>query len=198
MSDLSIVFESKRARTASGTARIKRSATAAAPALRASNGQADGDVHAVVDGATVVLQVTVRDGASQVLEQSAPEAPCRYVHGTGTLLAALERALQGHNAGDVVRVVLAPEDAHGVRQDLPPFRVPLKRLPDVAQLKVGTLLEVLDPILGLRTAVWVECLDADCALLRREHPLAGCTLDFELRILTIEAAQAAAAKHGEG
>lgn len=174
MSQSSIVFESKLARTRSTAKRARRARAATSSGV------------CVAAGLIVVLAIQVRDEQAQVIERSTPDAPCRYVHGAGTLLAGLERVLEGRRVGETVRVVLPAAEAHGVRQDLPPFRVARQRLPQTAELRVGMALEVLDPLLGLLTNVWIESLDAEHATLSREHPLAGQSLDFELTVLALE------------
>lgn len=175
MSEGSILVEAKRPRARRAALR------AAVPAIEPAR---------VRRGDMLVLRIVLRDEAGRVLEESALDAPVRCVHGDGELLSGLERALEGCAVGAVLRVVLAPEDAHGVAQELPLLRVPRAKLPPEVELRVGAAFEVLDPIVGLRSNVWVHSLEEAHVLLQREHPLAGCSLDCEVEILALEGARA--------
>jgi FKBP-type peptidyl-prolyl cis-trans isomerase SlyD len=173
MSEGSILVEAKRPRARRAALR------AAVPAIETAR---------IRRGVTLVLRIVLRDEAGRVLEASAHDAPVRCVQGAGDLLGGLERALEGRAVGEVLRVVLAPEDAHGVARELPLLRVPRAKLPPEIELRVGAAFEVLDPIVGLRSNVWLHSLEETHALLQREHPLAGRTLDCEIEILAVEGA----------
>jgi FKBP-type peptidyl-prolyl cis-trans isomerase SlyD len=178
MSEASIVAEAKRAR-APRAALPSRAREAAPPSARR------GGV-AVARGAAIAFEIVLRDESGAILDRSAPGAPFRCVLGEDELLAGLERALLGARAGETLRVRLAPEDAHGARQDLPLLRVPLARLPGGPALRIGAALEVLDPIVGVRSCVWLHSIDGEYALVQREHPLAGRALEVELTLLSVE------------
>ncbi|MBL8901083.1 MAG: FKBP-type peptidyl-prolyl cis-trans isomerase, partial [Planctomycetes bacterium] len=151
MSEASIVAEAKRVRAP--RAALRSRAREVSSTLRSGP--------AVVRGAAVRFEIALRDETGAILESSAPGVPFRCVLGEDVLLAGIERALLGARAGDTLRVHLAPEDAHGVRQDLPLLRVPLARLPGGTSLRIGAALEVLDPIVGVRSCVWLHSIDGE-------------------------------------
>ena len=118
----------------------------------------------------------------------AGEKPLVYLHGGyGGLLDALERALEGRSAGEVVRVHLEPEQAFG-EYDPALLRVePRSRYGD--GLSVGMQVEdAFDD--GEPQLYTVTDLAEDKVVLDANHPLAGMALNFSCRVLAVRAASA--------
>ena len=51
-----------------------------------------------------------------------------YLHGRGGIFEEIEKALEGKQTGDVVVVTLQPDQAYGLRKEMPPQRIPIKHL----------------------------------------------------------------------
>jgi FKBP-type peptidyl-prolyl cis-trans isomerase SlyD len=128
----------------------------------------------------VSVQVEVFDAQGALLD--APKDPLTYLHGGyGGLLEALERALEGRQAGEEVRLQLEPEQAFG-EYDSELLRVePASRYGD--GLQVG--MEVEEDS-NLYT---VTDLAGGKVVLDANHPLAGMALRFSLKIVSVRKAE---------
>ena len=76
----------------------------------------------------VSFHYRLSETGGELLETSYESDPTLYLHGHSGLLAALETALEGKQAGDKVTVNLTPEQGYGVRQENATQRIPIKHL----------------------------------------------------------------------
>ena len=130
------------------------------------------------------LKIEMYDAQGALLD--APPEAYTYLHaGHGELLPALEDALEGHVAGDEVRLQLEPEQAFG-DYDAALLRVePIERYGD--GLKVG--MEVEEPDAAGESRIYtVTEIGAGKAVLDGNHPLAGMALRFSCVILSVRQA----------
>src|SRR5215467_14133346 len=88
---------------------------------------------------TVHYHLTKADG--QVIESSRGRDPLTYLHGAGTLLASLERALTGVDVGATTTVELAPTEAYGEHDATKIETLPRDAFARVPNLAVGMRLE---------------------------------------------------------
>jgi len=141
----------------------------------------------------VVFDYTIRNAGGDVLETTAGDDPLAILHGHQNVLAALDRALAGHVAGDVVSVTLEPADAYGDRRDGLTQRVSKKYLPK-GRLQPGMTVR-LNTERGPRTVTIVKVgnkmVDVDL-----NHPYAGQTLGFELLVREVREASREEIAHG--
>ena len=70
----------------------------------------------ITKDSVVQLHYRVSD-ASGLIEDSAKGEPMLYLHGHQNMLPAIEQALEGKSAGDVLSLVVEPKDAYGERDD---------------------------------------------------------------------------------
>lgn len=134
----------------------------------------------IESGKAVSLDYTVSLPDGTVVHSNADGYPIKYRQGDGKLLPALEAMLVGMAAGDEKSVTLPPEDTYPVNQDA--FReVPLDQVPEDAR-RVGA---VFRPE-GFLGSIRVAGINEGMALLDFNHPLAGKTLRFDIKILAVE------------
>ena len=136
-------------------------------------------------GATVKIEYTLTDEKGKVLDTSKGKEPLTYIDGEGQIIPGLEKALRGLHAGDQKRVVVPPEEAYGPVKPL--IEVPKERIPPQAQ-RVGYSLMVRNgnspPI-----PVKVKEIKGKTIVLDANHPLAGMSLTFEVKVVGVEPAQ---------
>jgi len=142
----------------------------------------------------VSIHYTLRDDAGEIIDASAQGAPLTYLHGHGNLIPGLERELTGKNAGDRLRVQIAPRDGYGEYDSGLVQRVPRRSLQGVPNVKLGIRLQT-QGARGAR-AVTVTQLVGDIVTLDGNHPLAGKNLDFEVEVAAVRAATAEELSHG--
>lgn len=141
----------------------------------------------------VTIGYTLKDDAGEVIDTSEGREPLTYLHGVGNIVPGLEKALDGKQAGDAVKVTVSPEDGYGVRDESQIRNIPVRKLPD-GKAKVGTRYRVqteAGPVAALVTAV-----RGDFATIDANHPLAGKTLHFEVNVVEVRDATEEEITHG--
>ncbi len=141
----------------------------------------------------VSIEYVLKDDAGEELDSSSGRDPLTYLHGVGNLVPGLERALEGKGKGDGVDVTLPPADAYGDRDEKLVRNLPLRKIADKkpqvgqryrAQLEDG------------QAIVLVTGLRGDYATIDANHPLAGMTLHFQVKVVEIREATADEITHG--
>jgi FKBP-type peptidyl-prolyl cis-trans isomerase SlyD len=138
----------------------------------------------VKNGSTVSLEYTLSDDKGKVIESNRGKTPMVYVQGQGQIIPGLEKALEGMALGTQKNVRVKPEEGYGP-VDPNAFReVPKENLPPDA-LKVGTEL-VARNAQGQSFPVRVHEIKEKTAVIDLNHPMAGKTLLFDVKILDIK------------
>lgn len=145
---------------------------------------AKGEAKLVVsNGKHVSLEYTLKLDDKSVLESNVGREPMTYTHGAHEIVPGLEKALEGMAIGDKKRVEVKPADGYG---DIDPKafqEVKKSQIPENAW-KVGTQLEAKSPD-GESMFPRVAEVKRDTVVLDFNHPLAGKTLFFDVKILDI-------------
>jgi FKBP-type peptidyl-prolyl cis-trans isomerase SlyD len=133
----------------------------------------------------VTLQYKVADAKTQLLIETSRE-PIVYLHGGyENTLPKIEEALDGQEAGFSTTLTLAPEDAFGVRDESLARTIPKSEFPP--GVKVGGQLEGTTDD-GQPHVFHVMKIKGDKVLLDGNHPLAGKTLKFTLKVTGVRKA----------
>ena len=138
----------------------------------------------VDNGKTVSIEYTLTLDDGQTVDTNVGGKPFVYEQGKAQILPALEQALQGLAVDARKSVTLSPEEGYGVvdRKAFQP--VPLEQLPTDAR-KVGEQLVIQGPDQQTFPAR-VHQIQDNIAVLDLNHPLAGQTLHFDIRILNVK------------
>jgi len=139
----------------------------------------------IENGRTVSFDYTLTVNGEVVESSDRGGKPLTYVHGSGSLIPGLESQLLGMEEGDEKTITVAAEDAYGVIDPKAFQEVGKERLPQDPPLEVGTQLQA-KTVDGRVTIVTVSEVKGDTVILNFNHPLAGKTLQFEVKILTIQ------------
>jgi FKBP-type peptidyl-prolyl cis-trans isomerase SlyD len=133
----------------------------------------------------VTIHYTLTDAKGVVLDSSAGEEPLSFVHGAGTMIPGLEKALLGKSPGESMKISVAPADGYGVRDEELVQKVPRKNFP-VEDVEVGMHFQTRSPN-GPRI-ITVLATDDENITVDANHPLAGATLNFDVQVLEVRAA----------
>jgi FKBP-type peptidyl-prolyl cis-trans isomerase SlyD len=148
----------------------------------------------VANHRVVAFFYELRDEDGNQLESNFGEQTTLYLHGARNIIPGLEKAMLGHEEGDEFEVTLAPEDAYGLRKDNQQQRIPAKYLKHEGKLQPGKIVR-FNTDQGQRTATVVKVgkfsVDVDA-----NHPLAGKSLTFKIKIDSIREATAEEREHG--
>ncbi len=133
----------------------------------------------------VTLAVKMADMTGKILEETGPEG-ITYLHGHGDIFPKIEAALEGRFPGEGFTIALEPEDAFG-EYDADAIRmVPLERLGDPESVVPGLQFDEV-PGEGPDGRIWrITDVAEGVAILEANHPLAGCGLQFEVKVMSVE------------
>jgi FKBP-type peptidyl-prolyl cis-trans isomerase 2 len=137
-----------------------------------------------VPGAVVHVQYTMWSARGEVLESNEGRPPLVFTLGNREVIAGLERALLGMKVGERRRVTIPPEDAYGPVDESAVTEVPKTRVPAEARV-VGARLPARTRS-GRDVTVRVREVRDETVVLDLNHPLAGQTLVFEIRLVLVE------------
>ncbi len=135
-------------------------------------------------GAVVHLEFTLRDESGALLDDNRGRSPLVFTYGKGEVIPGLERALAGMKVGETKRITVPPEDAYGPVDPAAITEVPKERVPAEA-LVVGARLSGQTRS-GREVPVRVREIRDGMVVLDMNHPLAGKTLVFEVRVILVE------------
>jgi FKBP-type peptidyl-prolyl cis-trans isomerase SlyD len=140
----------------------------------------------------VTLSFRATDAQGKVLEDG--KEPRAYLHGGyGNTLVGIEKALEGQEKGFETTLTLAPADAFGERDEDLVTSMPKSEFPP--GVKVGGQLQGHDEK-GNQQVFTVTKIKGPTVLLDGNHPMAGQTLKFTLKVLDVQAASAEEVSHG--
>lgn len=149
----------------------------------------------IAENAVVSIDYTLRNDEGEILDSSEGAQPLAYLHGAANIIAGLEQALLGKQAGDEIKVSVEPEDAYGE------FSVEL-----VATLERSMFEGVDEPLPGMQfhasapdggmQVVTIRDVDGDQVTVDGNHPLAGQRLHFEVKVVGVREATKEELEHG--
>ncbi|MFP1754022.1 peptidylprolyl isomerase [Lonsdalea quercina] len=141
---------------------------------------------------SLAYQVRTEDGV--LVDESPVSAPLDYLHGRGSLISGLEKALDGRAAGERFDIKVGPNEAYGNYDENLVQRVPKDVFMGVDELQVGMrFLAETDqgPVPVEITEVQDEHVVVD-----GNHMLAGQNLSFNVEVVAIREATAEELEHG--
>jgi FKBP-type peptidyl-prolyl cis-trans isomerase SlyD len=143
----------------------------------------------VQEGMIVSLQYTLTGEDGKVIESNKGKAPLKYIHGKQEMIPGLERALTGMKIGAEKHVIVKPEDGYGLVDFNKLKEIPKDQVPPNG-MKVGAELAVKDNQGRLRMFK-VHEIRENTVVLDMNHPMAGKTLIFDVKIIDIQPNSAA-------
>lgn len=132
----------------------------------------------------VTLEYVLKDAAGEVLEETEADDPFTYLHGRGQLVPGLEKRLEGMTPGQSADVVVPPDEGHGMPDPEGRFPVPRDAFPPDQELNEGDLL-LGETEEGDAVPVRVVKVMGDQVLVDANHPLAGQTLHYSVKIIEV-------------
>jgi FKBP-type peptidyl-prolyl cis-trans isomerase SlyD len=134
-------------------------------------------------GSVVSFEYTVSDENGEVLESNKGKDPVTYTHGRHEIIPGLEKGLSGMEVNEEKSIRVQPKEAYGPVDPEAFKEVPKTDIP-AAGLKVGTALGARGPK-GEDLVIHVRDIKEETVILDFNHPLAGKTLNFDVKVLDI-------------
>lgn len=142
----------------------------------------------------VQIHYTLTNDAGDIIDSSEGRDPLNYLHGHRNIISGLESALEGKQTGDKFDVVIAPEDAYGVRDESLTQTVTRSQFNDPSEIREGASFQVQAE--GQVHIATITAIDGDDITLDLNHPLADETLHFAVEVMSIREASAEEIEHG--
>ena len=141
----------------------------------------------------ITYKVKLEDG--EVVDESEPGDPLFYLHGAENIVPGLENALTGMGLNESKTVKVTPEEGYGEYDEDATEEVERSMFPSEMELEPGLMLTLEDNQGNLMDAVVTDVAD-ELVTLDFNHPLAGETLFFEVKIVEIRDATQEELEHG--
>ncbi|HEY5543040.1 MAG TPA: peptidylprolyl isomerase [Candidatus Binatia bacterium] len=138
----------------------------------------------VRNGSVVSFEYTLSDENGEVLQSNKGKEPVTYTHGQHEIIPGLEKGLSEMEINEEKSIRVKPEEAYG-QVDPQGFKeVPKSDIP-TTELEVGTPLNARGPQ-GEELLIHVSEVKDETVVLDFNHPLAGKTLNFDVKVVDIE------------
>jgi FKBP-type peptidyl-prolyl cis-trans isomerase SlyD len=134
-------------------------------------------------GKQVSMEYTLKTDDDTVMASNVGTKPYTYVQGAHQVVPGVEQALQGMKTGDEKAFAVSPEDGFGQRSEKA-FQEVDKRIVPEESRRVDAQLQGQDEQGGIVSAR-VAVVKDDTVILDLNHPLAGETLHFEVKVLDV-------------
>jgi FKBP-type peptidyl-prolyl cis-trans isomerase SlyD len=142
----------------------------------------------------VTIDYTLTDDRGEVLDTSVGQEPLSFIQGTGSIIPGLENALEGKSAGDALKVTVSPAEAYGERDEELVMAVPRDRFPTDREINVGMKFSAQSA--GGAQTFTVVGVNERSITVDANHPLAGVTLSFDVKVIAVRDATADELEHG--
>jgi FKBP-type peptidyl-prolyl cis-trans isomerase SlyD len=146
------------------------------------------NANVVKDGSVVSLEYTLSGEDGKTIESNKGKEPLRYTHGGQQIVPGLEKNLTGMKTGEEKRVKVKPEEGYGLVDPKGFQEFPKDKIPSEG-LKVGAVLMARGPQ-GQQVPVRVHEIKEKTVVLDLNHPMAGKTLVFDIKVLDVQPASA--------
>lgn len=134
-----------------------------------------------------VIDYELFDEGGELIESSSGETPFTFSFGAGDVIPGLEKELEGMEPGQSKKIVVAPEEAYGMKDPNLVQQVPRANFPDGFPLETGvSYLAKTDT--GATVNFQVLGFDDQNVEIDLNHPLAGMTLHFAVEIREVRGA----------
>jgi FKBP-type peptidyl-prolyl cis-trans isomerase SlyD len=146
-----------------------------------------GEKMKIVDDSYVAMEYELRLDDDNVIDSSDGHGPLGFIQGRGQIIPGLEQALYGMGAGEEKQVVVAPANGYGeFNADL--FEtLPRNAFDPSVELEEGMGFRMRTED-GQVVIAYVDSVSDDEVVVNLNHPLAGETLHFDVKIVEVREA----------
>jgi FKBP-type peptidyl-prolyl cis-trans isomerase SlyD len=149
----------------------------------------------IAKDSVVSLDYRLHLGDGEIIEHSEPGDPLVYLHGYEEIVPGLEKVLEGKTVGFTDKVKVSPEEGYGEIDPDGVEEVPRSDFPADLELEVGGVVTATDEE-DEEVEFLIKEIKGDKVVVDFNHPLAGKTLHFEVKVLEVRPATAEELEHG--
>ncbi|PIP88605.1 MAG: peptidylprolyl isomerase [Bdellovibrionales bacterium CG12_big_fil_rev_8_21_14_0_65_38_15] len=148
----------------------------------------------IAKNVVVTMNYTLKDDKGTVIDSSSENGPLSFIQGIGNIITGLEAKMEGKEKGDKFNCTISPVDGYGEADPNLIQKVERSQFGEGDTLEVGMMFEVGND--EQTFIARVISLDDQNVTLDANHPMAGQTLNFDIEILNVRAAEANELAHG--
>jgi FKBP-type peptidyl-prolyl cis-trans isomerase 2 len=142
-----------------------------------------GGVMGIEKGKKISFEYTLTvDG--EVVDTSEGQQPLEYTHGDDSILPGLTSRMEGMEVGEERKIEVPAEEGYGMVNPEAFQETPKEQLPPDVEPKVGTILQAQRQD-GSAFPVKITEVKESTVVIDCNHPLAGKTLTFDIKIVSI-------------
>jgi FKBP-type peptidyl-prolyl cis-trans isomerase SlyD len=150
----------------------------------------------VADDVVVTMEYLLKLDDGEEIDSSDGGDPFEFLQGHGQIIPGLEKELYGMQVGEEKKVTVAPSEGYGELDPEDVDTVSREIFPADMDLFVGQSLRLRDADSGQVLQASVTELAEDKVVLDFNHPLAGETLIFDVKITGLRPATSEELAHG--
>ncbi len=150
----------------------------------------------VADDLVVRLDYTLTLSDGEIYDSSEDSGPLEYLQGHGQLIPGLEQALYDMAVDEEKDVVVTPDVGYGEYDPDAVQELPLDMFPPNMELEKGMSIDLYDEDADEEIEAIIDEVGDDTVTVDFNHPLAGETLNFHVRIVGIRPATPEELDHG--
>ncbi|MBI9099837.1 MAG: peptidylprolyl isomerase [Spirochaetaceae bacterium] len=148
----------------------------------------------IIEKSVVSMHYKLTDESGQLLDES-QDQPLKYIHGTNSLIPGLEKELDGKKAGDQIKATVPPEEAYGPVMPQLIQNLPKSTFQGAEKIEVGMEFEASNEN-NETMIVRVDAVNGEEVTINGNHPLAGKTLNFDVKVVEVREASEEELSHG--
>ena len=141
----------------------------------------------------VAIEYTLKDDQGNIIDASGERGPMEYLHGAQNIIPGLEQGVEGLVAGDTKNVLVPPQLGYGEYSEKLIQLVPLTAF-GANTPQVGMRFHA-ETNLGMRVLT-IKKIEGEEVTLDGNHELAGKTLHFDIKVVSVRAAEPTELAHG--
>ncbi len=134
-------------------------------------------------GKTISFEYTLTLEDKEVIDTNVGTEPLTFTHGSSQIISGLEDQMVGMKAGDTKTVTVKPEDGYGPVLKEAIIELKTEQIPETSR-KIGAMLQTKSPDDQIIRGK-ISAIDDEKAIIDLNHPLAGKTLFFDVKIIDI-------------
>lgn len=132
----------------------------------------------------IVMEYVVREYKEEkIIDQSPKDEPLKFILGASQVISGLEKALVDAKEGEERKLVILPEDAYGEYRVDFLQEAPRDQFQGIDLVEGMTLFGQSED--GRSVQVIVKSFNDENVMIDYNHPLAGKTLEFDVKILSV-------------
>ncbi|MBC2716239.1 MAG: peptidylprolyl isomerase [Desulfobacteraceae bacterium] len=135
-------------------------------------------------GKTVSCEYTLTLEDNEKIDTNVGAEPLTFTHGSNQIIPGLEDKMKGMKTGDCKKITVKPEDGYGLVITEAIIELSTEQVPENSR-KVGAMLQTKSPD-GQVIRGRITEIDGDKTVIDLNHPLAGKTLFFDVRVVDVK------------